>query len=138
MGGWALQPNQGESDSFIFVLSRRSDRFQERVRSLAVEYLDTSLTHSDQAKTKLNHICAMVGNILIPPCRCVIDHTRQVSKEFPVLVKFEENWVIHDYLRVFLKNSSQKAKKIQEQRDRELEAAVKGKNKAKVCTQNIG
>lgn len=107
------------------------------MRSLAVEYLDTSLTHSDQAKKKLNHICEMVGNVLIPRCRSVIDHTMQLSREFPVLLKFEENWVIHDYLRVFLKNSSQKAKKIQEQRDRELEAAVKGKNKAKVCTQSI-
>lgn len=45
---------------------------------------------------------------------------------------------MHDYLRIFLKNSSQKARKDQEQKDRELEAAAKGKKKAKVCTQASG
>ena len=57
--------------------------------------------------------------------------THQLSEEFPVLHRFEENWVVHDYLHVYLKNSSQKAKKDQQQKDRELEAAAKGKGKAK-------
>ena len=65
--------------------------------------------------------------------------TRQVSKEFPILVKFEGNWVIHDYLRVFLKNRAQKAKKDQQQKDRQLPAAAKGKGKAKgVCSWIFG
>ena len=67
-------------------------------------------------------------------CRRAVDVVRQVSEEFPILVKFEENWVIHNYLRIFLKNSSQKAKKDQQQKDRELEAAAKGKNKVRGCT----
>jgi len=68
--------------------------------------------------------------------------THQASKEFPILLKFEGNWVVHDYLRVYLKNSAQKAKKDQQQKDRELEAAAKGKGKAKtvslVCIETTG
>jgi hypothetical protein len=37
-----------------------SGDFQERVRSLADEYLDTSLAYSAQAKNKLDLICEMV------------------------------------------------------------------------------
>ena len=40
--------------------------------------------------------------------------TSQVSKEFPILLQFEDNWVVHDYLRIYLKNSAQKAKKKQQ------------------------
>jgi len=29
----------------------------------------------------------------------------QAFKEFPILLKFKENWVIYDYLYVYLKNS---------------------------------
>lgn len=57
--------------------------------------------------------------------------TYQASEEFPVLLSFEGSWVVHDYLRVYLKNSAQKARKDQQQKDRELEAAAKGKGKAK-------
>jgi len=67
------------------------------------------------------------------PREDAIHHTHQASEEFPILLKFEGNWVVHDYLRVYLKNSAQKAKKEQQQRDRELEAAAKGKGKLKVC-----
>jgi hypothetical protein len=58
---------------------------------------------------------------------CTIDHGGQASREFPILLKFEENWVVHDYLRTYLKNSAQKAKKAQQNKDRNLEAAAKGK-----------
>lgn len=67
-----------------------------------------------------------------PPFVCVINHSKQVSKEFPVLLEYEGNWVVHDYLRTYLKNSSQKAKKDQQQKDKELETAAKGKTKG-VC-----
>lgn len=63
------------------------------------------------------------------PRRCANDHTRQASKEFPSLLKFEGDWVTRDYLRIFLKNSAQKAKKCQQQQDRVLEAVAKGKGK---------
>ncbi|KAI0245492.1 hypothetical protein BJV78DRAFT_1158574 [Lactifluus subvellereus] len=59
--------------------------------------------------------------------KCTIDHGGQASREFPILLKFEENWVVHDYLHTYLKNSAQKAKKAQQNKDRNLEAVVKGK-----------
>ena len=64
-------------------------------------------------------------------CRGAINHSRQASKEFPILLEYEGNWVAHDYLRTYLKNCSQRAKKDQQQKDKELEAAAKGKTK--VC-----
>ncbi|KAH9018137.1 hypothetical protein EDB85DRAFT_1897296 [Lactarius pseudohatsudake] len=51
------------------------------------------------------------------------------SKEFPVLLEYEGNWVVHDYLRICLKNRAQKAKKDQQQKDKEPEA----KGKARVA-----
>ncbi|KAI9439150.1 hypothetical protein H4582DRAFT_1800756, partial [Lactarius indigo] len=65
---------------------------RERVRSLADEYLDTSLAYSAQATRSMNKL------------------TLQASKDFPVLLEYEGNWVVHDYLRTYLKNSAQKAK----------------------------
>jgi len=64
---------------------------------------------------------------------CTIDYGGQASNEFPVLLKFENNWVVHDFLRIYLKNSAQKAKKVQQNKDRELAAAAKGKRRG-VCT----
>jgi len=55
----------------------------------------------------------------------------QASEEFPILLKFEGNWVVHDYLHMYLKNNIQKARKDQQQKDQKLEAAAKGKGKAK-------
>jgi hypothetical protein len=60
----------------------------------------------------------------------------QASKEFPVLLEYEGNWVVHDYLRIYLKNSSQRAKKDQQQKDKELEAAAKGKTKGTFATRS--
>jgi hypothetical protein len=40
---------------------------------------------------------------------------------------------VHDFLRIYLKNSAQKAKKVQQNKDRELAAAAKGKRRG-VCT----
>jgi len=54
--------------------------------------------------------------------------TSQVSREFPILLKFEDNWVTHDYLRIYLKNSAQKAKK-EQHRDNDLTTAAKGKGR---------
>ncbi|KAH9010599.1 hypothetical protein EDB83DRAFT_2322411 [Lactarius deliciosus] len=51
----------------------------------------------------------------------------RASKEFPALLEYEGNWVVHDYLRIFLKNSAQKAKKDQQQKDKELEAKGKAR-----------
>ncbi|KAI0280566.1 hypothetical protein BC826DRAFT_878847, partial [Russula brevipes] len=71
-------------------------KIREKVCSLADEYLDTSLSYSAQAaksKDRLAQVCELV------------------SKEFPILLTFDENWVVHDYLRIYLKNSAQKAKK---------------------------
>jgi hypothetical protein len=101
---------------------------------MADKYLDTSLPFPGQAQSKVDLLCKMV--------RYFFRHvdmqftTHQASEEFPVLLKFEGDWVIHDYLRIYLKNSAQKAKKEQQQKDRELEAAAKGKGKEKgVCTE---
>ncbi|KAH9011561.1 hypothetical protein EDB85DRAFT_2159849 [Lactarius pseudohatsudake] len=51
----------------------------------------------------------------------------RASKEYPILLEYEGNWVVHDYLRIYLKNSSQKARKEQQLKDNELETAAKGK-----------
>ncbi|KAH9011467.1 hypothetical protein EDB84DRAFT_1445145 [Lactarius hengduanensis] len=54
----------------------------------------------------------------------------RASKEFPVLLEYEGNWVVHhDYLHICLKNRAQKAKKDQQQKDKEPEA----KGKARVA-----
>lgn len=58
-----------------------------------------------------------------------INHSKQASKEFPVLLRFEDCWVVRDYLCIYLKNSAQKAKKDQQNKDKELEAAAKGKSR---------
>ncbi|KAH8983005.1 hypothetical protein EDB86DRAFT_2834163 [Lactarius hatsudake] len=83
----------------------------ERVRCLADEYLETSLPYSAQAEQpdRLALVC------------------ETASKEYPILLKYEGNWVVHDYLRIYLKNSSQKARKEQQLKDNELETAAKGK-----------
>src|SRR6266851_3130284 len=60
---------------------------------------------------------------------CTIDYSVQASNEFPILLKFEDNWVVDDYLRIYLKNSAQKAKKDRQNKDRELAAAAKGKRR---------
>jgi hypothetical protein len=65
---------------------------------------------------------------LSPKCRCAITHSKQVSKEFPILLEYQGNWVVHDYLRTYLKNTSQRARKDQQQKDKEAEAAAKGKS----------
>lgn len=109
-GGYTLKDILEEQHGWINGLY---DKIRERVRSMADRYLDTTTGYSSQTKEKVDRICEMA------------------SEEFPILLKFEGNWVVHDYLRVYLKNSSQKAKKDQQQKDRELEAAAKGKGKAK-------
>lgn len=43
---------------------------------------------------------------------------------------------MHDYLRIYLKNSAQKAKKDQQNKDKRLEAAVKGKARG-MCTYSV-
>jgi hypothetical protein len=96
---------------------------------MADKYLDTSLAFPSQAKSNVDLICAMVRYLSYHVDIEFITH--QASEEFPVLLEFEGDWVIHDYLRVYLKNSAQKAKKDQQQREAELEAAAKGKGKAK-------
>lgn len=55
------------------------------------------------------------------------NRSRQDSKEYPILLEYEGSWVVHDFLRTYLKNSAQKARKDQQQKDKELEAAAKGK-----------
>ncbi|KAH9174106.1 hypothetical protein EDB89DRAFT_1904821 [Lactarius sanguifluus] len=82
-------------------------KIRERVRSLADKYLETSLPYSAQAEK---------------PNRLAL-----ASKEYPILLEYEGNWVVHDYLRIYLKNSSQKAKKDQQHKDKALETAAKGK-----------
>jgi hypothetical protein len=104
--------------------------FQERVRSLADRYLDTTLAFPSQTNNKVDLICKMVRHFSYHVDMQFIDSS-QASEEFPILLQFEGNWVVHDYLHVYLKNSAQKAKKDEQQRDRELEAAAKGKGKAK-------
>ncbi|KAH8994093.1 hypothetical protein EDB86DRAFT_3078280 [Lactarius hatsudake] len=86
-------------------------KIRERVRCLADEYLETSLPYSAQAEQpdRLALVC------------------ETASKEYPILLKYEGNWVVHDYLRIYLKNSSQKARKEQQLKDNELETAAKGK-----------
>jgi hypothetical protein len=106
----------------------RSGDFQERVCSLADEYLETSLGYSAQALTQLSLICETVRYFSYHTVVQLIT-PRQASKEFPILLKFDGNWVVHDYLRVYLKNTAQKAKKEQQQKERELVAAAKGKAK---------
>lgn len=96
---------------------------------MAEKYLDTSLAFPAQSKIKVEYICQLVRYFFYPVDTQFIVH--QASEEFPILLKFEGNWVVHDYLRVYLKNSAQRAKKDQQERDRELEAAAKGKGKAK-------
>jgi len=108
--------------------------FQEKVCSLADEYLDTSLPYSAQAaksKDRLAQVCELVRYFLSRTDVQLIT-VGQVSKEFPILLTFDENWVVHDYLRIYLKNSAQKAKKDQQQKDRELETAIKGKARGAV------
>lgn len=61
--------------------------------------------------------------------KCILDRDEQVSNEFPILLKFEDSWVVHDYLRIYLKNSAQRAKKDQQNKDKSLTAAAKGKGK---------
>ncbi|KAH9026537.1 hypothetical protein EDB85DRAFT_2149132 [Lactarius pseudohatsudake] len=86
-------------------------KIRERVCCLADEYLETSLPYSAQAEqpNRLALVC------------------ETASKEYPILLKYEGNWVVHDYLRIYLKNSSQKARKEQQLKDNELETAAKGK-----------
>jgi len=106
-----------------------SGLFQDKVCSLADEYLDTSLAYSAQAtksKDGLAHICELV-RCFSNRMGCTTDRGMQASKEYPILLKFEGHWVVHDYLRIYLKNCAQKAKKDQQNKVRSLEAAVKGK-----------
>ncbi|KAH8984086.1 hypothetical protein EDB86DRAFT_3084788 [Lactarius hatsudake] len=86
-------------------------KIRERVCCLADEYLETSLPYSAQAEQpdRLALVC------------------KTASKEYPILLKYKGNWVVHDYLRIYLKNSSQKARKEQQLKDNELETAAKGK-----------
>ena len=79
---------------------------------MADRYLDTSLAFPGQAQGKVDHICEMVCDISLTMWICNSPH--QASEEFPVLLKFEENWVVYDYLHIYLKNSTQKAKKEQQ------------------------
>jgi len=58
-----------------------------------------------------------------------LDRGEQISNEFPILLKFEDSWVVHDYLRIYLKNSAQKAKKDQQNKDKDLTIAAKGKGR---------
>ena len=58
-----------------------------------------------------------------------LDRSEQISNEFPILLKFEDSWVVHDYLRIYLKNSAQKAKKDQQNKDKNLTIATKGKGR---------
>ncbi|KAF8268037.1 hypothetical protein EI94DRAFT_1449497, partial [Lactarius quietus] len=86
------------------------NKIRERVCSLATEYLDTSLSYSAQAtklKSRIALICEMVRFLT---SRCAINDTMQASNEFPILLEYEGNWVIHDYLHTYLKNCAQKAK----------------------------
>ncbi|KAI0296891.1 hypothetical protein BC826DRAFT_967917 [Russula brevipes] len=109
-------------------------KIREKVCSLADEYLDTSLSYSAQAaksKDRLAQVCELVRYFLSRTDVQLIT-VGQVSKEFPILLTFDENWVVHDYLRIYLKNSVQKAKKDQQQKDRELETAIKGKARGAV------
>jgi len=62
-----------------------------------------------------------------------INHSTQASNEFPILLEYEENWVVHDCLHIYLKNSAQKAKKSQQLKEKELELAAKGKARG-MCT----
>jgi len=61
--------------------------------------------------------------------KCTLDRGEQASNEFPLLLKFEDSWVVHDFLRIYLKNSAQKAKKDQQNKDKELTTAAKGKGR---------
>jgi hypothetical protein len=92
------------------------------------EYLDTSLAYSAQAaksERTLTLICELVQGFL-GDTNIQLITTSQVSKEFPILLQFEDNWVVHDYLRIYLKNSAQKAKKKQ-QKGNDLETVGEGK-----------
>ncbi|KAH8999753.1 hypothetical protein EDB92DRAFT_1940579 [Lactarius akahatsu] len=82
-------------------------KIRERVHCLADEYLEMSLPYSAQAEQP--------------------DRLALASKEYPILLKYKGNWVVHDYLCIYLKNSSQKARKEQQLKDNELETAAKGK-----------
>ncbi|KAF8272441.1 hypothetical protein EI94DRAFT_1697357 [Lactarius quietus] len=53
----------------------------------------------------------------------------RASNEFPILLEYKGNWVIHDYLHTYLKNCAQKAKKSQQLKETELEIAAMGKAK---------
>lgn len=93
--------------------------------------MDTSLAYSTQAAKSKNGL-TLISDLV----RYFSNHTDvqliivwQASNEFPILLKFEDNWVVHDYLRIYLKNSAQKAKKDQQNKDRELAAAAKGKRR---------
>jgi hypothetical protein len=64
---------------------------------------------------------------------CAINHSIQASREFPILLEYEDNWVVLDCLHIYLKNSAQKAKKGQQLKEKELELAAKGKARG-ICT----
>jgi hypothetical protein len=59
----------------------------------------------------------------------MLNRDQQLANEYPILLNFEESWVAHDYLRVYLKNSAQNAKKDQQNKDKELATAAKGKGR---------
>ncbi|KAH9174005.1 hypothetical protein EDB89DRAFT_1849534 [Lactarius sanguifluus] len=62
--------------------------------SLADEYLDTSLAYSTQATRSMNKLTLVC---------------EMASKEFPALLEYEGNWVVHDYLLYFLEKQRTKS-----------------------------
>jgi len=58
-----------------------------------------------------------------------LDCSEQISNEFPILLKFEDSWVVHNYLHIYLKNSAQKAKKDQQNKDKDLTIVAKRKGR---------
>jgi hypothetical protein len=53
-----------------------------------------------------------------------------------VLLQFEDSWVVHDYLRIYLKNRAQKAKK-EQQKDNDIRTAEKGKGRGTWATKRL-
>jgi len=87
------------------------------------------LFHSSSKIQEWTYSYLWTGTIFSQSYGCTIDYSGQASNEFPILLKFEDNWVVHDYLCIYLKNSAQKAKKDQQNKDRELATVAKGKRR---------
>ena len=91
--------------------NHRSFHFQKLVKREADRLLDTSSSYRLQNPAEIDNICVLVSTVLSQMIKSHCCMSIKVTRQFPIVSKYQGYWPVHDMLKLHLKYTSESSRK---------------------------